>query len=265
MKKIFLAIITVVMLLSCEKVIDLELKDAESKFVVEGNITDQAGPYYVKLSRSVPFDHGNNYPAITDAEVVIEDSEGVVDLLTHTGQGIYKTNLIEGIEGRTYNLKIVADGETYTASSTMPNAVELDSISLTTLTFGTKKTILLIPGYTDPISTGNYYKFNLFINGEEEKTYMVSSDAANNGEVNERPLRNTDKTIEPNDEVVIEMESINEIDYSYFFTLSQMGFKGPTGGTTPTNPPTNISNGAIGLFSAHTVSKKSITIPAVVE
>lgn len=263
MNRIFLIIIAIFTLTSCEKVIDLKLKDAESKFVVEGNITNKSGPYYVKLSRSVPFDESSIYPAITDAEVTIEDSEGTIDQLTHIGDGVYETHTIEGVPGRTYYLKIVAEGQTYTASTTMPLPVALDSISVTTISFGSKKTILLIPGYTDPEAAGNNYKFNVFINGVRDKSYLVWNDAYENGEVNERPLRGTDLDIESGDEATIEMECINAFDYTYYFTLSQMGFKGPGGGTTPTNPQTNVSNGAVGLFSAHTVSKKTIIVPEI--
>jgi hypothetical protein len=35
----------------------------------------------------------------------------------------------------------------------------------------------------------------------------------------------------------------------------------PGGGITPNNPPSNISNGALGIFSAHTTETRSVTIP----
>src|SRR5699024_5469898 len=88
-----------------------------------------------------------------------------IDSLRPIGNGVYETNILEGAVGRTYHLTVVAEGETYTASSTMPQAVWLDSISITTITFGSKETILLVPEYTDPADAGNNYKFNLFVNG----------------------------------------------------------------------------------------------------
>src|SRR5690625_173430 len=255
MNRIFLIIASLITFTSCEKVIDLNLKDAESRLVIQGNITNEAGPYYVKLSKSVPVDKSSNYPAVTDAKVVIEDDKGINDSLTPSGNGVYETNMLEGAAGRTYHLTVVAEGETYTASSTMPQAVWLDSISITTITFGSKETILLVPGYTDPADAGNNYKFNLFVNGIKDKSYLVWNDTNLNGEVNERPLRTTDLSVESGDTARIEMESINSFDYNYYYILSQMGFKGPGGGTTPTNPQTNLSNGALGLFSAHTISE----------
>jgi len=42
--------------------------------------------------------------------------------------------------------------------------------------------------------------------------------------------------------------------------LALMSDSGPGGGTTPNNPPNNLSNGALGLFSAHTAELKKNTI-----
>lgn len=260
MTRIFLIVIAFSILMSCEKVIDLDLKDSESKFVIEGHITDEPGPYYVKLSKSVPFNQSSIYPAITNALVEIEDSEGTTETLSHIGGGVYETSSMQGVPGRTYHLKVEADGETYTASSTMMEAVPLDSIDITYLTFGTKEIILLVPVYTDPESPGNHYKFDLTVNGVKDKSYLVWSDAANNGEVNKRPLRTINLDIESGDTASIELQSINPFDYRYYFTLSQ-GARGPGASTTPANPESNVSNGGIGLFSAYAVSRKTVVIP----
>ena len=48
--------------------------------------------------------------------------------------------------------------------------------------------------------------------------------------------------------------------YTFYSALLQLSDGGPGGGITPTNPPSNISNGALGYFSAHTVRKKSVVI-----
>lgn len=262
MNKVILAIASFLTLSSCQKEINLKLKDTESRFVVDGNITNEAGPYYVKLSKSVPFNESSIYPDITNALVVIDDSQGSFDTLTHIGGGVYETHTIQGVVGRTYNLKILHEGQTYAASSTMPQAVPLDSIGISKTKFGAKETLMLVPFYTDPMAVGNNYKFDIFVNGVKSKAYLVWNDALTNGETNERPLRASDLSdLKSGDHVTVVLNCINAFEYNYFFTLSQISSKGPGGGTTPTNPHTNLSNGAIGLFSAHTVSSKSIIVP----
>ena len=105
---------------SCEKIITLPVEDNESKVVIEGDITDQPGPYFVKLSRSINLNEPNKYPIISDGIVVISDNAGVKDTLKYLTAGIYRTKLIKGGYGKTYFLDVNVDGKHYTAQSTMP-------------------------------------------------------------------------------------------------------------------------------------------------
>jgi hypothetical protein len=57
------------------------------------------------------------------------------------------------------------------------------------------------------------------------------------------------------------MQSIDHTIFTYYSALLEIsGDGGAGGGVTPSNPPSNINNGALGYFSAHTVQKKSIVI-----
>jgi hypothetical protein len=63
-----------------------------------------------------------------------------------------------------------------------------------------------------------------------------------------------------NDFVSVEMQCISSPTYLYYYSLRQISGAGAGGGTTPSNPPSNIMGGALGLFSAHTVQRKKIQI-----
>ena len=54
-KNIFVSTLLVIVLSSCEKVINFEVKGAEPVLVIEGIITNEAGPYFVIISRSQNF------------------------------------------------------------------------------------------------------------------------------------------------------------------------------------------------------------------
>jgi hypothetical protein len=56
------------------------------------------------------------------------------------------------------------------------------------------------------------------------------------------------------------MRCIDGPVYDYFFSLNSIQGNGPGGGTTPTNPVSNISGGALGYFSAFTVQKVSAVV-----
>jgi len=270
MKNILFIILSLFLLTSCEKEIDLDLDDKSGNIVIEGNITNQPGPYIVRITKSVAFTQNNQYPAVTGAQVVLSDNTGQTETLQYVGDGKYITTAFTGVTGRTYTLKIQAEGKQYTAQSTMPEVVSFDGLTQDSFTFGSETTYTLLPVFTDPAVLGNRYLFNFTINNMTKKTFEVFSDNVNNGMVNQRPLflpnedkddDPTDHKVVPGDTVYVEMQSIDHTIFTYYSALLQIsGDGGPGGGITPSNPPSNINNGALGYFSAHTVQKKSIVI-----
>lgn len=268
MKNLFLIIISLFLVTSCEKEIDLDLDDKSGNIVIEGNITDQAGPYYVKISKSVAFTENNQYPAITDALVVLSDNTGQTETLKYIGEGFYKTLNFAAVPGRTYTLKVSAEGKEYTAQSTMPEAVAFDGLEQDSFMIGGETSYTLLPVFTDPQALGNRYLFSFTVNDNPHKLFEAFSDNVNNGAANQRPLLlpNDDEDgesekVKVGDTIRVEMQCIDTPIYTYFTALLEIiGGGGPGGGITPSNPPSNISNGALGYFSAHTLRKRSIVI-----
>ncbi len=75
------------------------------------------------------------------------------------------------------------------------------------------------------------------------------------------------ETFSVNDTITVELLSINEETYIYYKTLINIvggntggGPAGQLSGPTPANPESNLSNGAMGYFSAYTVSTDTIII-----
>lgn len=128
---IIISLIAITVLASCQKVISLDLNSASPQLVVEANITDRPGPYYVKLSRTVNFENITSIPGVTGATVEISDSSGNSETLTDLGGGKYKTSLIQGTSGQSYKLTIKTDGQVYESYSTMPYIVTALKLSIT--------------------------------------------------------------------------------------------------------------------------------------
>ena len=63
-------------LVSCEKVIDVDLSSVEPQIVIDGTITDQPGPYTVKISKTGDYFNPGAFPAVTGASVTISDNRG---------------------------------------------------------------------------------------------------------------------------------------------------------------------------------------------
>lgn len=263
MKKIFFLLsFCATLLIGCDKEISLVLDNNEPVLVIDGSITDQAGPYFVQLSMSTPVGNPTRVVGVNNARVIITDQLGVKDSLQLVSNGLYRTQKIKGIEGGTYNLEVMVDQKKYTAFASMPQKVNLDSLRINTFPFNGEIRYSIIPVYADPIAIGNSYRFIQKINDTLDPTFHVFNDNLNNGKVNQRPLRSGDDNlkIKPRDQVFIEMQCISNTSYTYYYSLNLQSGAGPGGGTAPSNPPSNIEGGALGIFSAHTVERKSIRI-----
>ncbi|HEY4652147.1 MAG TPA: DUF4249 domain-containing protein [Pontibacter sp.] len=123
MKSLFLPCVLLVLLLSysCVDPLELKIDDNAQQLVVDGMITDEAGPYTVRLSRSKPYAtyHDNWSTAETGAQVTIADDKGNQETLQEAEPGLYQTSSegIKGQVGNTYVLTITTkNGERYTSA-----------------------------------------------------------------------------------------------------------------------------------------------------
>ena len=226
--------------------------------VIEGNVTNQNSTQTVKISKSVAITDASNFPAVSGATVTIT-CDGIVYPLSEQSPGTYTTNGLKGQSTKTYQLNIVADGKTYTSTSTMPGQVNLDSLKLNVTTIVNTNSQSAMVYYHDPAAITNYYRFILTVNGIQSTNYFVYNDELTNGrEVND-DLREDDTNLVTGDIVNVEMQCIDKNIYQYFDGLDQNLNRGGAS-TTPANPVSNISNGALGYFSAHTVQDKQLIV-----
>jgi hypothetical protein len=262
MKKVFYFVMASFLILtSCEKDIELDIKGAGNTIVINGSITDQAGPYTIEVARSTSINELGSNKGITNALVTIEDNKGNKETLTHKGNGKYQTVTTKGLSGVKYTLNVSVDGKTYTSESTMPARVPLVKLETRVITFGPNERNVIVPHILDNPELGNNYRHIVTVNDTLDKTIDVITDNVNNGKLIQRPYFSNDLEFKKGDKVVLETQCIDAKTYLYFFTLSQVVGGGPGGGTTPSNPPNGFTNGALGIFSAHTVEKKTVIIP----
>ena len=235
----------------------MNLNAASPQLVVEANVFNSTGPYYVQLSKTVNFSDPNNFPAVTGALVKITDSTShFTDILTETTPGIYATKNIQGIPGHTYQLYITTGGQSYTAQSTMPQPVPFDSLTFDKLTAFGNTNINAIPNYKDPAGIANYYNFTLFVNRRKINNIFAFDDRLSDGRYMTRVLRTDSTYISLGDTVRLIMSCIDKSTYNYFSTLGQVAGNNFQS-VSPTNPNSNISNNALGYFSASTLQSKS--------
>jgi len=241
---------------ACKKVITVNLNSSSPRYIVVGNITDQAPPYLVTITKSINFDQDNVFPTVSGAVVVITDATtNQADTLKETTPGNYNTHLLTGTPGHTYQLYINTSGNTFTAHCTMPAHISLDSLYTQPSPFGGDHP-QLVPMYTDPVTMGNYYHFVEIKNDKLTDAIYIRNDRLINGQVIKTSIGGGG--LQSGDNVTLTMECIDSAVYQYFYTLAQTKDQNSA---TPANPLSNISGGALGYFSAHTASVKSIVVP----
>lgn len=264
-KYISLLLAGFITLSACEKVIDVKLDNAESQLVIEGNITDQPGQQVIKISKSVPYTENNTYPPVSGAAVTVTDDNGHSWTFSETTPGIYAFPSLKGETGRIYTLKATVNNKVYTATSGMPALVGIDFLDVKVFNFGGDDQKQAQVHYKDPAGIANQYRFVMKVNGVQSKQVYAENDRLTDG--NDVPTvlfftgNNDDQDqLKTGDVVDIEMQSIDKNVFLYWYTLGQQSSNGPAGGATAGNPPSNINNKALGYFSAHTVSKKQMTV-----
>jgi hypothetical protein len=244
-------------LASCEKVIDLELDDAEPRIVIDADINDNYQHHFVRVSKTYSFTDPNAFNGVTGARVeLVTPSTSVV--LREVENGVYRTPRMRGVPGNEYTLTVTVDGSSYTAVSRMPDKVFLDSLTFKRLSFFGNSNTYVAADFKDPAHSVDHYRYLLKVKGKIEED-EVSEDRFNNGNLVSNVLYYELDDLIKGDTLEVEFQTITRDVYKYFFTLEQIsGGGGPP--VAPANPPSNFSNGALGVFNVHTSSKRNAVI-----
>ena len=263
--KFLLVVLSFVLLLSaCEEVIQLDLNTADEKFVIEANLTNQANGVRIAISKTKSYASANEFKGVSGAVVEIIDDQGSVTRITESAtKGVYANAILKGLPTKTYQLNVVVEGQTFTASSTMPTIVRLDDVYQFDLNLFDGPRTYTHVRYSDPESVKNFYRFLEYKNNVYTKSIIVSSDEFTDGQLVNRalfPFKFDDETrLNKGDKIKVEFLTINEPMYKYWFSVKD-GAQRTGDSAAPANPVTNLKGGAIGYFSAHTIQTASYTV-----
>jgi len=84
----------------------------EDILVVDGHISNQPGPYTIKLSTTSNVQYPKYHP-LTHCQVIIEDDQGTSEELFETAPGVYITDEygLKGESGSSYRIRITTPNE----------------------------------------------------------------------------------------------------------------------------------------------------------
>ena len=281
MNKIILYVVTLILLIACKEEIDLPLKEHGTRMlVVEGQITTDTTAHWVRLSYTSDFYDTTSYVV---ENAVVSVSDGTSDyLLTEDAQkkGLFKTAAdFYGVPGKTYRLTITGvdsdeDGEeeTYTAESTMPSMITVDSIRVAVVhKFYTDVLQISYNTNEDP-APNDAYMYRAAVNGvmvtDSLHEWGFTDDRLFNGQrIEDEPVIYLDQEIKQyevkdGDQIMLETSHIPHAYYKYLNdALWEYWGSDPFGGN-PANIPTNISGPrkAWGFFTTYAIVRKIKTL-----
>lgn len=265
-------------IVSCTEEIDFDLNTEASRLVVEGEISTARAKHLVKLTKTTSYFNDEEAPLVTDALITISDGDTTWSLVEEK-PGHYYTPYILPIPNKTYSLNIVSDGETYTASDYMETTLTVDSINVKKdLEFDFEENEEL-PFYSiflfaeEPSGLGDGYVWKYWIKKPDTAwkdmtprflDWAYTDDEFIDGNRPDDgweifgyiPLDEFPKGTE------IRMESyrVSTIYIDFLYAMQAQTdrtgfFDGP-----PANIPSNVSNGALGFFSAVAVDTSRVTV-----
>lgn len=167
MKTEKILVLLCLLLTQCVSDFDPKISSNVPKLVVDGLVTNQPGPYSVRLQYSYPYTNNPDPRTVAGATVEIGDDKGLSETLTELGNGLYETSPtgIRGEIGRKYTISIkTIDGKKYTSKPELLKPVApIGRVYTEFQTTEIPKTLRgnfnVFVDVKDPATTGDYYRW----------------------------------------------------------------------------------------------------------
>lgn len=245
----------IVLITSCEELIEIELNSTELILVAEG-VIERGEPAWLRLSYTSDYfsNEAANYYENSTAQIT--DENGNNEILQYEGEGLYRGKQILGRTNTSYTLNFTEGDNYYQASSTMLPSVKIKEVWFEQTKIQTldenKIGYFIHIVYSNIPDQKNYYLFRFYTNGKlDNNGYSLANSSyyPDDAYLNYKPIRvNFDK----GDKVKIQVYSLDENTYNYFNQLNDLLGGSLEGSSTPYNPKSNFGDGIMGNFTAWT-------------
>ena len=272
MKKatLFLVVLIAILCNSCEEVINVDLKTAPPKLVIEASINWLKGTdgneQKIKLTTTTDF-YNNIIPKVSGATIFIKNSSNTqFDFIEKPKTGEYICTTFIPVINETYTLTIISDGQTYTAVEKLKPVPTITKIVQNNRGGFTGNTIEIKAFYNDVANEDNYFLYKYVYSTQIKSNYYVDQDTFFQG--NEFFSISQNNELKVGDKVEISHFGISKLYYNYMNVLVDIA--GNTNGSPFQSPPatvrgniintTNFDNFALGYFSVSEVDTKNYVI-----
>ncbi len=272
---IYISIILLFGLYACQEPFTIMLEDnGSNRLAIEGSITNEYKIHQVVLSRTGAYQLNAPTSRELNALVQITDGDTIINLYDNDNDGIYETDKeLAGKVNHAYTLEITLNnGEFYTATDTLRPVAPLDSVAYeykkSDIPFSNDYIYGINIFVQEPPEPNQYYQWEMYFDGVHQtdtvNTKRFESDEIVNGtyfrgwtvfEIEE------DRIDKDEVEVKLQMLSISEKKFDFLLAIIlETDFSGSMFSGPPSNIPGNVSNGALGFFSASAVTEKTIMV-----
>lgn len=250
-------------LFSCQKVIDVDLNEANPQVVLEANYTAEDSTVRVRVSITSNYFDASTSPTVNDAIVTITDQAGNVTAIPSVGNGEYVLANYVPQFNTTYTVHVMYNSVDYEAKCYLKQPVPLDEIiyEFAPSFFGLEGGYFVYLRLQDEPGVVNNYIAQLSRNGDvldELSELFLQDDLFSDGNFIERPLFGPIDFFQLGDTIDLELRSVDVAIYDYYSEI--IGIASGDGGAAPANPTTNWNNSALGYFNAYGNSRRSVII-----
>lgn len=272
MKNIFICLVVScsIFVLSCTKVVKVDLETAAPRLVIDASIDWVKGTtgneQIIKLSTTTDY-YSEKFPTVSGADIIMTNSTNTVyRFIENPGTGEYVCSNFHPVIGETYTLKVVLNGEVYTATETcigVPN-IENNIVQNNGGGFGGDE-VEITYYYQDNGNEENHYLHRIVSPVSRFPDYKAEDDEKSQGNLMQEYF--SDKDLKAGDKMNIRLYGISRRYYDYFrklFAASGAG-NGPFQ-TAPGSVRGNIinqshfENFAYGYFRLSEVDVRDYTI-----
>lgn len=273
-----LSFMLILLLEQCTEKINIKLGNNQPRLVVEGMITNEATAHTVRLSTTTDYFYTKVAPAVTQANVTINDETSTISLIeSPANSGIYVTPVnYSGIPGKRYTLNILLNtpinGQTaYSASEVMPALLKPDSIKMDYHADWGKKGFWETQLYIQDPPDVNFYSFRGFRNDKLVTDTLNKVGISDDKFFNNRYVKglstlfwNQDhqsEILNIGDKITLQIGSITKEYYTFLDEIKlEVEPKNPLFSGPSSNVSTNISNGGFGYFAVCAMSYTTTTM-----
>lgn len=257
-------------LLACTKVVKVDLETAEPKLVIDASIDWVKGTtgneQKIKLSTTTGY-YSTTFPTVSGADIVITNSaDTVFKFIENAGSGEYICSNFHPVIGETYTLKIVLNGEVYTATETCIGVPKIENNIAQNNSGGFGGDEVEITYYfQDNGNEENHYLHRILSPVSTFPDYKAKDDERSQGNLMQEYF--SDKDLKAGEMINIRLYGISRRYYDYFRKL--LAASGAGTGPFQTTPglvrgnvinQTHFANFAYGYFRLSEVDVRDYTI-----